>query len=53
MFYRAVGFVVIKGLKVFLKRRYGPTYTPRPVLAAGVVAAVVGVAVVANKAREE
>ncbi len=51
MFYRAVGFLVVKGAKVFLRRKYGPTYTPRPVLAAGVVAAIVGVAVVAGRSR--
>lgn len=49
MFYKLIGMLVVKGAKLFLRRRYGPTYTPKPVLAAGVVALVVGIAVVAAK----
>ena len=52
MFYRAVGFLVVKGAKVFLRRRYGPTYTPRPVLAGVAAAAIVGAAVATSKARQ-
>ena len=49
MVYTLIGKAVVKGAKLFLRRRYGPTYTPKPVLAGAIVAAVVGVAVVANK----
>jgi hypothetical protein len=49
MIYTLIGKAVVKGAKVFLRRRYGPTYTPKPVLAGAVVAAVVGVAVLAAK----
>jgi hypothetical protein len=49
MIYTLIGKAVVKGAKLFLRRRYGPTYTPKPVLAGAVVAAVVAAAVVANK----
>lgn len=47
MFYKLLGMAVFNGAKWFLRRRYGPTYVPVPVLAgvlvvlAGVIAAVV------------
>jgi hypothetical protein len=53
MIYTLIGRLVVKGAKVFLRRRYGPTYTPRPVLAGLVVAAIVGAAVAANKTRDD
>lgn len=40
MFYRLLGMVVWKGAKWFLRRRYGPTHLPRPVLAGAVLAAI-------------
>ena len=49
MAYKLIGMIVVKGGKLFLRRRYGPTMTPKPVLAGAVVAAVVGLAVVAAK----
>ncbi len=49
MIYEFIGRVVVKAAKVFLRRKYGPTMTPKPVLAAAVIAAVVGVAVVSAK----
>jgi hypothetical protein len=49
MFYKLIGMIVVKGARVFLRRKYGPTMTPKPVLAGLVVAAVVGIAVVATK----
>jgi hypothetical protein len=52
MIYTLIGKAVVKGAKIFLRRRYGPTYTPKPVLAAAVVAAVVGVAVIANRQQQ-
>lgn len=41
MFYRLLGMAVWKGAKWFLRRRYGPTYLPRPVLV-GVLLAAIG-----------
>jgi hypothetical protein len=47
MLYRLLGMAVWKGGKLFLRRRYGATYVPKPVLAgaglavAGVVALLV------------
>jgi hypothetical protein len=52
MIYTLIGKAVVKGAKLFLRRRYGPTYAPKPVLAGAVVAAVVAVAVFAAK-RED
>jgi hypothetical protein len=51
MFYRLLGMAVWKGLKLFLRRRYGRTYLPRPLLA-GVLLAVIG-AIVAVVTRRE
>jgi hypothetical protein len=41
MFYRLLGMAVWKGAKFVLRRRYGPTYLPRPLLA-GALLAVIG-----------
>jgi hypothetical protein len=49
MVYKLIGMAVVKGAKVFLRRRYGPTYTPKPILAVAVIGAAVGVAVLASK----
>ena len=49
MIYTLIGKIVVKGAKVFLRRNYGPTYVPKPVLAGAVVASIIGVAVVASK----
>ena len=43
MFYSLLGRVVWYGLKVFLRRRYGPTYVPRSLLAGATVAVAVAV----------
>jgi hypothetical protein len=43
MFYRLLGMAVWKGGKWFLRRRYGPTYVPRPVLAGTLFAMLGGV----------
>ena len=53
MVYKLIGMAVVKGGKAFLRRRYGPTMTPKPVLAGAVVAAVVGVAVLAAKRDDD
>jgi hypothetical protein len=49
MFYKMLGMVVWNGAKVFLRRKYGPTYAPKPVLAGAVVAVVAAVAVLAAR----
>jgi hypothetical protein len=51
-FYRLLGLVVWKGAKLFLRRRYGPTYVPRPVLAGAVVAVLGGIAALVLTRRE-
>jgi hypothetical protein len=38
MFYKLLGMVVWNGGKLILRRRYGPTYAPKPLLAGGVLA---------------
>ncbi len=49
MVYTLIGKAVVKGAKVFLRRRYGPTMAPKPVLAVAAVAALAGVAAAAAK----
>lgn len=44
MFYKLLGMVVWKGGKFALRRRYGSTHVPKPLLAGAVLAAVAGVA---------
>jgi hypothetical protein len=49
MFYKMLGMVVWNGAKFFLRRKYGPTYAPKPVLAGAVIAVVAAVAVLAAR----
>ena len=51
MFYELLGRVVVKGLKAFLRMKYGRFYLPKPVLAGGTVAIAVAVAVAALRRR--
>jgi hypothetical protein len=37
MLYKMLGILVWNGAKVVLRRKYGPTYLPAPVLAGAVV----------------
>jgi len=49
MLYKLLGMIVWKGAKVVLRRKYGATYAPKPLLA-GVIVAVVGlVAILASR----
>ena len=48
MFYKLLGMVVWKGGKLALRRKYGPTYAPKPVVAGGLVMAVVSVLLLAR-----
>jgi hypothetical protein len=43
MFYKLLGMLVWRGAKTFLRRKYGPTYVPVPVLAGGIVAVLLAV----------
>ena len=46
MIYTLIGKLVVRGAKVFLRRKYGPTYLPKPLVAgllvAGMVALLLG-----------
>ena len=44
MIYTLIGRLVVKGAKVFLRRKYGPQLVPKPVLAGAIVAVVAGIA---------
>ena len=37
MLYKLLGMLVWKGAKAFLRRKYGPTYAPAPLIAVAVV----------------
>lgn len=43
MLYTLLGRLVWTGAKWFLRRKYGPTLLPKPIVAGGLVAVVVGV----------
>jgi hypothetical protein len=49
MFYKMLGMVVWNGAKVFLRRKYGPTYAPKPLLAGAMIAVVAAVALLAAR----
>ena len=49
MFYKLLGMVVWNGAKMFLRRKYGRTYAPKPLLAGGIIAVVGGVAILASR----
>jgi hypothetical protein len=50
MGYRLLGMIVWKGGKLFLQRKYG-TWVPKPVLAGGLVAVLLGIALAASRSR--
>jgi hypothetical protein len=49
MFYRLLGMIVWNAGKLFLRRKYGPTYVPMPLVAGGVLAIAAGVAILASR----
>jgi hypothetical protein len=51
MAYKLLGMVVWRGGKLILRRRYGSTYVPKPVLGGVAVAVLAGVLAVAMAAR--
>jgi hypothetical protein len=52
MFYSLLGRIVWHGLKLFLRRKYGSTYVPKPVLAGGAVAAGAALALIVLRSRD-
>ena len=52
MGYKLLGMAVWKGAKLFLRRKYGPTYAPKPLLAGGLLVALIGVLLLV-KSRED
>ena len=52
MFYKLLGMLVWNGGKLFLRRKYGPTYAPKPLLAGGLLVVVVGGLLLANSKRD-
>jgi hypothetical protein len=52
MFYSLLGRIVWWGLKLSLRRKYGPTYVPKPVLAGGAVAVGAALALIVLRARD-
>ena len=53
MFYNLLGRTVWFGLKLFLRRKYGPTYVPKSLVAGATVAVAVGVGVAVLRARSD
>ena len=53
MFYNLLGRTVWFGLKLFLRRKYGPTYVPKSLVAGATVAVAVGVGVAILRARSD
>ena len=53
MFYSLLGRAVWYGLKLFLRRKYGPTYVPKSLLAGATVAVGVAIGVAVLRARSE
>ena len=49
MFYKLLGMTVWKGGKLVMRRKYGSTYAPKPLLAGAVIAAVAAVALLAAR----
>ena len=53
MLYKLLGMLVWNGAKFMLRRQYGATYLPKPVLAGGVIAIVAGVAIFAARGKSD
>jgi hypothetical protein len=51
MFYSMLGRIVWKGLKAFLRLKYGRLYLPKPVLAGGTIAVAIAAMVALQRAR--
>jgi len=53
MFYSLLGRAVWFVLKLFLRRRYGPTYVPKPLVAGATLAVAAGITFAVLRARSE
>ena len=53
MGYKLLGMAVWKGAKLYLHRKYGPAYTPKPLLAGGLVVALIGVLLLVKSKTEQ
>ncbi len=53
MIYTLIGRMVVKAAKVFLRRKYGPALVPKPLLAGGLVALVVGLLLVLGRRGDD
>lgn len=53
MFYSLLGRVVWFSLKLVLRRKYGPTYVPKSLLAGGTVAIAVAITVALLRATRD
>jgi hypothetical protein len=53
MIYTLIGKAVVKGVRLYLKQRYGPTYAPKPLLAGAVVVAALAAALVGAKRESD
>lgn len=51
MFYKLLGMLVWNAGKFFLRRKYGPTYAPKPLIAGGVLVVALGAVLFANSRR--
>lgn len=52
MIYTLIGKLMVRAAKVFLRRKYGPTLLPKPLLA-GLVVLVVGVLVAVGRRGDD
>jgi hypothetical protein len=50
MFYKLLGIAAWKGIKLVLRQKYGAAMAPKPLLAGGIVAVLLGGAVAARGA---
>lgn len=52
MFYKLLGMAVWNAGKLFLRRKYGPTYAPKPLIAGSLLFVVLGALLFANSRRD-
>ena len=52
MFYKLLGMAVWNAGKLFLRRKYGRTYAPKPLIAGSLIAVVVGALLLVNAKRD-
>ena len=51
MFYKLLGMLVWNAGKLFLRRKYARSHVPKPLVAGGLIAVVVGALLLANSKR--